>query len=105
MAKTSTVNRTKKKKDTIDKNRQRRAALIARAHEVCKNPEATMEERMNVWMDVQRKLPRNASPTRLRKICRKTGRPRGNNFTGISRIYLRKMIAEGLVPGVYKSSW
>ncbi len=105
MAKLSIVLRTLKKKKTIDKNRQRREALIKRAKEVCKNPDASMEERMAVWMDVTSKLPRNASPTRLRKICRKTGRPRGNNFTGISRIYLRKMIAEGLVPGVYKSSW
>ncbi len=105
MAKLSIVLRTLKKKKTIDKNRQRRETLIKRAKEVCKNPDASMEERMAVWMDVTSKLPRNASPTRLRKICRKTGRPRGNNFTGISRIYLRKMIAEGLVPGVYKSSW
>lgn len=104
MAKLSTVNRTSRKKETMDKYRQRRESLISRAREVCNNPEATMEERMAAWMEVQ-KLPRNASPTRLRKICRKTGRPRGNNFTGISRIYLRKMIAEGLVPGVYKSSW
>ncbi len=104
MAKLSTVERTLKKKNAITKHRQRRTALIARAHEICKNPEASMEERMTAWMDVS-KLPRNASPTRLRKICRKTGRPRGNNFTGISRIYLRKMISEGLVPGVYKSSW
>jgi ribosomal protein S14 len=105
MAKLSTVERTLKKKNTIKQCRQRREALIKRAHDVCKNPDATMEERMAVWMDVSSKLPRNASPTRLRKICRKTGRPRSNNFTGISRIYLRKMIAEGLVPGVYKSSW
>ena len=52
------------------------------------------------------KLPRNASPTRLRNRCQVNGRPRGymREF-GISRIMFRKLAGEGSIPGVTKSSW
>ena len=52
------------------------------------------------------KLPRNASPTRLRNRCMVNGRPRGymREF-GISRIMFRKLAGEGSIPGVTKSSW
>ena len=51
-------------------------------------------------------LPRNSSPTRLRRICRLTGRSRAvyRKF-GISRIMLRKLAHEGKIPGMKKSSW
>ncbi|MBX9655014.1 30S ribosomal protein S14 [bacterium] len=51
-------------------------------------------------------LPRNSSPTRLRRICRLTGRSRAvyRKF-GISRIMLRKLGHEGKIPGLKKSSW
>ena len=52
------------------------------------------------------KLPRNASPTRLRNRCSVTGRPRGymRDF-GISRNVFREMASKGLIPGVTKASW
>ena len=52
------------------------------------------------------KLPRNASPTRLRNRCQLNGRPRGfmREF-GISRVMFRKLAGEGVIPGVKKSSW
>ena len=52
------------------------------------------------------KLPRNASPTRLRNRCQINGRPRGfmREF-GISRVMFRKLAGEGAIPGVRKSSW
>jgi small subunit ribosomal protein S14 len=52
------------------------------------------------------KLPRNSSPTRLRRICRLTGRSRGyyRKFQ-ISRIMLRDMALDGLIPGMKKASW
>ena len=52
------------------------------------------------------KLPRNASPTRLRNRCQVNGRPRGfmREF-GISRIMFRKLAGEGQIPGITKSSW
>jgi small subunit ribosomal protein S14 len=52
------------------------------------------------------KLPKDASPTRLRNRCKITGRPRGymRQF-GISRIMFREMANFGLIPGVKKASW
>lgn len=52
------------------------------------------------------KLPRNASPTRLRNRCSATGRPRGYiRHFGISRNVFREMASHGLIPGVTKASW
>ena len=52
------------------------------------------------------KLPRNASPVRLRNRCNMTGRPRGYmRFFGLSRNAFRKMASEGKIPGVTKASW
>lgn len=52
------------------------------------------------------KLPRNASPSRVRNRCKLTGRPRGymRQF-GISRVLFRKMALEGKIAGVTKASW
>ncbi|MDR2765894.1 MAG: 30S ribosomal protein S14 [Holosporaceae bacterium] len=51
-------------------------------------------------------MPRTSSATRIRNRCIITGRTRGvyRKF-GISRIMLREMAAEGLIPGVHKASW
>ncbi len=52
------------------------------------------------------KLPRDASPTRLRNLCALTGRSRGvyRKFK-LSRIKLRELALEGKVPGMRKASW
>jgi len=52
------------------------------------------------------KLPKNASPVRLRNRCKITGRARGymRKF-GISRLIFREWAAEGKIPGVTKASW
>lgn len=52
------------------------------------------------------RLPRDASPVRMRNRCALTGRARGymRRF-GVSRIVFRNMALEGLIPGVRKSSW
>ena len=52
------------------------------------------------------KLPRNASPVRLKNRCQLTGRPKGyvRKF-GISRVALRELASYGRIPGVTKSSW
>lgn len=51
-------------------------------------------------------MPRMSSATRIRNRCMVTGRARGvyRKFN-ISRIMLREMAADGLVPGVRKASW
>lgn len=51
-------------------------------------------------------LPRNGSPTRYRRHCQLTGRMRGNyRKFQISRIMLRDMALDGLIPGMRKASW
>jgi len=52
------------------------------------------------------KLPRDASPVRLRNRCQLTGRPRGymRDFA-ICRIQFRELALEGKLPGVKKASW
>ncbi len=52
------------------------------------------------------RLPRDASPTRLRSMCALTGRSRGvyGKFK-ISRIMLRELALQGKIPGMRKASW
>lgn len=56
--------------------------------------------------DGLQKLPRNASPTRLKNRDAETGRPHAymRKF-GLSRISFREHAAKGEIPGVTKSSW
>ncbi len=57
------------------------------------------------WDAIQ-KLPRNASPVRLKNRCKLTGRPKGymRDF-GICRNQFRELANMGKIPGVTKSSW
>jgi small subunit ribosomal protein S14 len=52
------------------------------------------------------RLPRDASPVRVRNRCSLTGRPRGvySKF-GLGRNKLREIAMRGEVPGVTKASW
>jgi small subunit ribosomal protein S14 len=52
------------------------------------------------------KLPRNASPVRLKNRCKLTGRPKGymRDF-GICRNQFRDLALAGKIPGVTKASW
>ncbi len=52
------------------------------------------------------KLPKNASPVRLKNRCQLTGRPKGYmRYFGLSRIMFRDMALNGKIPGVKKASW
>ncbi len=52
------------------------------------------------------KLPRNASPVRLKNRCQLTGRPKGYmRHFGICRNVFRDMALDGKIPGVRKASW
>ncbi|MFK7904284.1 MAG: 30S ribosomal protein S14 [Chitinophagales bacterium] len=52
------------------------------------------------------KLPKNASPVRLRNRCRLTGRPRAYiRLFGVSRLKFRDLASNGKIPGVTKASW
>jgi len=95
MAKKAMVQREVKREKLVDKYAAKRAELKAKA----KKGDLEAVEALS-------KLPRNASPTRLRNRCEINGRPRGymREF-GISRVQFRQMAGAGIIPGVKKSSW
>ena len=101
MAKTSMKEREKKRQLTVAKYSKKRAELKA----AISNVNASEEERWEAQMQLQ-KLPRNASPIRLRNRCGLTGRPHGfyRKF-GLGRNKLREAAMRGDVPGLVKSSW
>ena len=101
MAKLSVVLREKKRRLTVAKFKVRRAALL----EVIRSAKASDEDRDAARAKLQR-LPRDASPSRLRNRCAITGRPRGvyRKF-GLGRSKLRDLAMRGEVPGVIKASW
>ena len=101
MAKTSSIERNKKRERLAKKFNARRNALKAIIH----NPNSTDEEKFQAQLDLQ-KLPRNSAPARVHNRCELTGRPRGNyRKFKLSRIKLRELASEGQIPGMTKSSW
>jgi small subunit ribosomal protein S14 len=99
------------KKSKIAKNEQRRI-VAARCAErrvelkkIVTSPRSSAQERAAAVSALQ-KLPRDASPTRIRNRDAADGRPRGYfRAFGLSRIRLRTMAHNGELPGVTKSSW
>jgi len=101
MAKLSLINREKRRRETVKKFAARRAEIRA----VIENPKLSDEERDLARAKLQ-KLPRNASPVRLRNRCTLTGRPRGTfRKFGLGRNKLREIAMRGEIPGVIKASW
>jgi len=101
MAKTAVINRDKKRRETVKKYAARRKDLL----EITGNHKLSPEERYAAREKLQ-KLPRDASPVRLRNRCALTGRPRGvyRKF-GLGRGKLRILALHGEIPGVIKASW
>jgi len=101
MAKLALTLRNDKRKKMVEKFRAKRASLL----EVLQSPRAT-DEAKEAARDKLQKLPRDASPVRLRNRCALTGRPRGvyRKF-GLGRNKLRDLALKGEVPGVIKASW
>ena len=64
-----------------------------------------IEERFRAQLKLAA-LPRNSAKTRIRNRCEVTGRPRAYyRKLKMSRIALRDLGNNGLVPGLVKSSW
>ena len=101
MAKLALKLREQKRRKTVDKYKARRQEL----REVLQSPRASDEDKEAARSRLQ-KLPRDASPVRLRNRCALTGRPRGvfRKF-GLGRTKLRELALRGEVPGVIKASW
>ena len=101
MAKVALTNRNEKRRRTVKKFAARRAELMAIINDQKFSPEDRYEARLRL-----QKLPRDASPVRLRNRCALTGRPRGvyRKF-GLGRGKLREIAMRGEIPGVIKASW
>jgi small subunit ribosomal protein S14 len=101
MAKLALKLRDQKRRKTVDKFKAKRQALL----EIIQDARASDEAREEARQKLQ-KLPRDASPVRLRNRCAMTGRPRGvyRKF-GLGRNKLRELALKGEVPGVIKASW
>lgn len=101
MAKSSKIARDQQRREIVARYAERRSTL----KRALKDPTSTEDERQAARMGLQ-KLPRDASPVRLRNRDAVDGRPRGYLRTfGVSRIRLRELAHRGELPGVTKSSW
>jgi small subunit ribosomal protein S14 len=101
MSKVALTNRDQKRRKTVKKFSAKRAELMAIINDQKLSPEDRYEARLKM-----QKLPRDASPVRLRNRCALTGRPRGvyRKF-GLGRSKLRDIAMRGEIPGVIKASW
>ena len=101
MAKLALKLRDQKRRKMVEKFKVRRTQLLEIIYDTRASDEAKEEARTKL-----QKLPRDASPVRLRNRCAMTGRPRGvyRKF-GLGRNKLRELALKGEVPGVIKASW
>jgi small subunit ribosomal protein S14 len=101
MAKTSAVERNKKREKMV----KQQAARRSRLKDAACNEKLPLEERFAARLKLA-ELPRNSSPVRLRNRCSLSGRPRGTyRKFKLSRIALRNLASTGQIPGMVKSSW
>ena len=101
MAKTSVIQRNKKRTLLAVRYQEQRDALKKR---VC-DTSSSLQDRMAAQA-ILTKLPTNSSSVRIKKRCSQTGRARGYmGFFGVSRIVLRELALAGILPGVKKASW
>lgn len=101
MAKTSQINRNKKREKMVAQYAVRRAALKAKA----KDPAVPAEEQFAARLKLS-KLPRNSSKTRVKHRCELSGRSKGfYRKVKLSRIALRDLANFGQIPGMTKASW
>jgi small subunit ribosomal protein S14 len=99
------------KKSKIAANEQRKIVVARYAtkrlelKKALVDPASSDAEREAARLGLQ-KLPRNASPVRVRGRDAIDGRPRGflSQF-GVSRVRFRDMAHRGELPGITKSSW
>ena len=102
MAKRSMINRENKRICLVQKFAVKRHEL----KEIIRKVDSYSEEERTAAQETLQTLPRDASPVRLQRRCRITGRPHAvyRKF-GLSRNKLRELAMRGEVPGVKKASW
>jgi len=101
MTRKALVERELKRVKTVERFANKRRVL----KNILSDANTTPEEKRAARVKLQ-KLPRNASPVRLRNRCAVTGRPKGfyRKF-GLGRNKLREQAMEGNIPGLHKASW
>lgn len=101
MAKSCMINREVKRLRLVKKYAAKRTELKAMIIDtsLSESDRAAAREKLN-------KMPRDASPVRIRNRCSITGRPHGyyRKF-GLGRNKLREAAMRGDVPGLVKASW
>jgi len=101
MAKKSSTEKNKRRVGLVKRYAAKRTKLKETANDMSLPPEDRFAARLKLA-----ELPRNSSPTRIRKRCELTGRSRGNfRKLKMCRMKLRELASYGLVPGMVKSSW
>jgi small subunit ribosomal protein S14 len=101
MAKTSSIEKNKRRRKMVARYANKRAELKRVAEDESLTPEERFQARLKLAA-----LPRNSAAVRIRNRCELTGRPRGYyRKLKMSRIALRDLASMGLVPGMVKSSW
>lgn len=101
MAKSSAVERNKKRIRMAAKAAGRRERLKA----AVMDRDATPEERFQAAIKLA-EVPRNSAVVRIRNRCDLTGRPRATyRKFKLCRIMLRDLASYGQIPGMTKSSW
>lgn len=101
MAKTSSVEKNKRRERLSKLHSAKRAALKA----VVMDRALPVEDRFEATLKLA-ELPRNGSKIRVRLRCEVTGRPRGNyRKFKLCRNQLRELASKGQIPGMVKASW
>jgi small subunit ribosomal protein S14 len=101
MAKKAMVERDLKRRRMAGKYAAKRAELKAIADDTSLPPEERFQARLKLA-----KLPRNSAKVRIHNRCELTGRPRGYyRKLRLSRVMLRELGSQGMIPGMTKSSW
>jgi small subunit ribosomal protein S14 len=101
MAKTSSIERNRKRERMTKRFANKRKALKT----IIQNRALPVEDRFAATIKLA-ELPRNSSRTRIHNRCALTGRPRAyyRKFK-LCRIKLRDLAAGGKIPGCVKASW
>jgi small subunit ribosomal protein S14 len=101
MAKTSSVERNRKRERMAKRDASKRSTLKA----VVKQKDASPEDRFAAMLKLA-EMPRNGARVRVRLRCELTGRSRGNyRKFKLCRIALRDLASSGQIPGMVKASW
>lgn len=101
MAKKSMIERQRRRTKLVARHAAKRAEL----RKILRDPKTDDAAKDAARVRLQ-KLPRDASPVRLRNRCAISGRPQGyyRRF-GLGRNKLREATMRGEIPGLSKASW